>query len=388
MAVSVSTIADRVRVRINSISGGRVEDSDIREFINNFFRFSRRKYLLPWTKRTQDLEIYDGVTTYPAPSDLVVPIEPQKYISEDQDDNLNFHSTTQKEFARNLNNQNDFAIDWERGTKFLNIRHSEGIGGSTISTLDDVDADGTWSVSGDGSGLDEDTGNFIQGSASLFFNVTNSGNTVTLTNSNFTALDLSEGYENASTIFFDLFLPVTGLSSVRIRLGSSASNYVQRTVTTNFDGSEEKVGWNLIGLPWDSSASSTSPTLTAINYCQIVLTGTPTGSRYRIDNLRIKKKKNILLPYYSNLLATDSAGTTYKELVTAQDDLVLGDEDFLECCTLWATLDSFKYKIKDKDGVALVQPDLNDALKALATRYPSQEARVSTNYFSLGLLRA
>src|SRR3990167_4897662 len=134
MAISVSTIEDRVRVRANTISGGRVESQDIREFINNFFRFSRRKYLLPWTKRTQDLEIYDGVYSYPAPSDMVVPIEPQKYISENQNDNLNFHATTQREFARNLNNQNDFAVDWERGTKFLNIRHNEGIGGSTIST--------------------------------------------------------------------------------------------------------------------------------------------------------------------------------------------------------------------------------------------------------------
>lgn len=387
MAQTVSTIADRVRVRANTISGGRLEDSDIREFINNFFRFSRRKYLLPWTKRTQDLEIYDGVYVYPAPSDLVVPIEPQKYISADQNDNFNFHSTTAKEFARNLNNTNDFAIDWERGTKFLNIRHSEGVGGSQIHNMDDVDDNGTWSVTGDGSGLDEDTGNFIEGSASLFFNVTNSGNTVTLTNSNFTALDLSDGYENASTIFFWLYLPVTGLSSVRIRLGSSASNYVQRTVTTNFDGSEEKVGWNLIGLPWDGSASSTTPTLASITYCQILLTGTPTGSRYRIDDLKIKKKKNILLPYYSNLLANNNAGTGI-ELVSAQDDSVLGDEDFLECCTLWATLDAFKYKIKDKDGVALIQSELNDALKALASRYPSQEARVSTNYFSLNLLRA
>src|SRR3990167_9692158 len=198
MAVVVSTIADRVRVRCNTISGGRLEDSDIREFINNFFRFSSRKYLLPWTKRTQDLEIYDGVYSYTAPTDLVVPIEPQKYISEDQNDTFNFHATTQREFARNLNNQNDFAVDWERGTKFLNIRHNEGLGGSLIHNMDDVDENGTWAVSGDGSGLDEDTGNFLEGAASLFFNVTNSGNTVTLTNSNFTALDLSTGYDGAS----------------------------------------------------------------------------------------------------------------------------------------------------------------------------------------------
>ncbi len=55
MAVSVTNIVDRVRVYTNSISGGRLEDGDIREFVNNFFRFSRRRFLLPWSERVTEL---------------------------------------------------------------------------------------------------------------------------------------------------------------------------------------------------------------------------------------------------------------------------------------------------------------------------------------------
>src|SRR3990167_5129416 len=303
MAVVVSTIADRVRVRCNTISGGRLEDSDIREFINNFFRFSSRKYLLPWTKRTQDLEIYDGVYSYTAPTDLVVPIEPQKYISEDQNDTFNFHATTQREFARNLNNQNDFAVDWERGTKFLNIRHNEGLGGSLIHNMDDVDENGTWAVSGDGSGLVEDKQIFTEGSASLRFTVTGSGGTTTIVNSTFTAQDLTD-YEDKAYFFLELICPsanTSALTSIRLRIGSSSSAYWQMTPTTRHRGDSINAGAGLIGFDWSTATEVGSPSVTAINYAQFVITHPTSGINgvYRIDNFFVALPTYYQLPYYS-----------------------------------------------------------------------------------------
>src|SRR3990167_9452594 len=332
----VSDFISRVRNYINSNTQGRVEDSDIQDYINEWFRFSRTRYLLPWSERTTELKVFPGIFSYASPSDFVTAKPPQRQISASQNDDTAFHSTTQKEFARNRFLANYFDVTWERDTKYLQIRYTNTLGEQVGHTLDSVDDNGTWAVAGDGSSLVADSGIFREGSASLRFDVTNSSNSVTLTNSDMTAIDLSAStssvtnpdFKNNSYVFFWVYLPVTGVTSIAIKWGSGSGDYYTNSATANYDGSALRVGWNLIGVAWPTTDTGT-PDDEAINYLQVTLTGATTGNGYRVDHISFKKWVNLDLHYYSNQLCTNTGGT-YQESISASSDVIIGDLDFIE----------------------------------------------------------
>lgn len=389
----VSDFTNRVRNYINSNTQGRVEDSDIRDYINEWFRFTRTRYLLPWSERTTELMVFPGVFNYAAPSDFVTAKPPQRQISADINDDTAFHSTTQKEFARNRFSTNFFDVTWERETKYLQVRYIQTVGEQIAHTMDTVTDNGTWAVGGDGSGLVSDTGIFREGSASLRFNVTNSSKSTTLTISDMTAINLSAStstvtnpdFKNNSYVFFWVYLPVTGMTSAAIRWGSSSSDYYSASATTNYDGSAFRVGWNLIGVAWPTSDTGT-PDDTAINYLLVTLTGAATGNGYRVDHITFKKWVNLDLHYYSNQLAKNNAGT-YIESVSANDDEILGDLDFIEGAIYFVGKSCAEYKLSDATMRAIFEPKLQYALRQLDRRYPSQEFKVSSSYINRGLER-
>ena len=262
--LSVSILQDRVHNRTVTIDGGDIDNSKIQLYANDFLRWSRQRYLLPWGRQTQQLLVFSDVVRYPSPSGMVTLIEPQKYPNEN--DTSGFHTTTQPEFVRRRETCNLFGVEWIKGTKFLNVRHT-GSTNSRIHDMDDIDANGTWAVGGDGSNLAEDTGIKRQGGASLRFDVTNSSSLVTLTNSTLTALNLAAStsttgntdFEQNSYAFLWLFIPVgASLTSIALRWGSSSGNFWESTAqTTNFDGSAFQAGeWNLIGFDWRTATET------------------------------------------------------------------------------------------------------------------------------------
>src|SRR3990167_6436066 len=393
MSVIVSNFMSDVREYTQSISAGRLIDTAVRLYLNDFARESRRMFLLPWSRRTTELKVFEGIYNYAAPSDMVTPILPQRQISEDRRDDSYFQGMNQKDFARNNNSQNDFAVTWERTTKLLNIRYKNSLGSSVLHTMDDDNDNGTWSISGDSSTLIKDTGFFRVGAGSLRFNVTNSTNSVVLINSGMTAIDLDDdadisGFRLNSTAFLWLYLPITGLTGVDLRWGSSSSAYwsgVQQTA--NFDGTAFRVGWNLVGFPWDTATETGTVDESAINFARIALTGAATGVNYRVDHLVFKKFEQFDLPYYSNQLFTNSDGTSFKELVTANDDIILGDEDYIDAARKYVSMKAAQYNLK-KPGLAEIErQNYQAAIRSLKIRYPSQETKIQSRYFPQHLLR-
>lgn len=397
MAKSVQSFLDDVHAYTKTIDGGDVDDSDIVRYLNDFFKWSRRRYLLPWSRRTTELLVFPGVYSYASPSDMVAPIKPQKFLSDDTSDDTYFLSQSQPDFARNRNDRNDFAVNWEQTTKLLNIRYAGDAGEVVAHTMDDIATNGTWVVAGDGSGLAADTGIKLNGAGSLRFNVTSSSSLVTLTNDSITALDLQSStstvtnpdFQFNSYVFFALYLPVTGLTSIALRWGSSSGNYWSQSATTSYDGSAFRVGWNIIGLSWLTATETGTVDESAVNYLQARLTGAATGNNYRIDQISFKKFTQLNFPYYSrNLVQSTATIAPDKEFVTATaTDYIAGDEDFIDCATKYTVREIAKYELKNGDLFKFADTDLEEAVRNLSTRYPNLEAVPQTQWFNMSLLR-
>lgn len=350
-------------------------------YLNEWVRKAAQDYNLPWARRVTSLLVYTGVYEYAVPSDYRNIIAPEKPISEEERDDAWFLFQTQKSFARNQNSRNDLAVSYHRETPFFNIRYDDtALSNIILHDMNDVDADGTWSVSG-ATGLTEDKNVYRQGSTSIRFNVAAAG-TVTLTNSTFTARNLdSDSHTNRSKVFVWLFLPVTGVTSVELRWGSSASAYWSRSVTANHDGSSFDVGWNLLGFEWNGATETGTVDETAITYLRVSLSNAGAGNGYRVDHIVSRMPKEFDLNYYSKhvIKAIDN---TYKEFITANDDSILGDTEYEDCSVFYAVRQAARYTIKDADLAALAGADFETAFAALKVRHPNMAPKVQHTYMS------
>jgi len=379
-------------IRLNDMANTeKVDDAGWTRALNFSLRELRGRFALPWAERKAQLLVYPNVYKYASPSDMDRIKPPQRLLNSSNDDDSWFQATTQRSLARARDkSQNMVAIAHDRTTKYLMVRYNSDASESVLHNLDDVDDNGTWAGSGDASGAATDTGVFFDGAGSVRFTVTNSSNSAVLTNSAMSAVDLTD-YEDRSRIFFSLYVPVSGLTAVALRWGSSSSAYWEVTsLTTQHHGAAIEVGaWNLFSAVWNSSTTeSGTPDKAAVNFARVALTNAGTSSTYYLDHLVFRRFEELELPFYSKNLVLDANGSTYKETLAENvgEDQIVGDSDFDELVIHGALKFVAKFILKDADLLMIANSDYEKLSRVMETRFPSQEARISINYYPLDRL--
>ena len=366
---SIQDIFTKVQNYNNNISY-RFDIEDIKLYSNDFVNEMRRSSKFPWNRKYGSLFVFNDVINYPIFDDLEDICSPQDPYP--QNDSNNFQETNQDSLAQNVNNFSKITTDYINGKKVIALRYNTGNHDITVDDFSDITK---WILSGDASNLFLDNTYTRVGDNSLAFTITNNLGYSKLTNLSLN-LDLSSFIDFGSSF---LYLFLQAATSVNIKFGNNASNTWDVTINNNFDGSDFTLNWNLIGVSFYQSNKIGNPDKTLpVTYCEITI-NTTTSGLYRLNGFQFKNFKELTLPYYSKNFFKDSAGIT-KEYCTEADDILLGDNEYDDCCRTWNYMKVAAKKIKDADMITGSTAEYKNALKALRVNYPDLRANKSSMY--------
>lgn len=264
--------------------------------------------------------LWNQVWDYACPSDLkgdrVIDISPQ-FIRIPGD---LFNQTYNQAFDINKNLPevaSDFTIQWNNQVKTIRINDTSLPQGVVLDTCEATDG---WTANATASNLTLDNQNFASGSGSLSFDVTTGTGSISKTLA--ATLDMSNQLNQAS-LFYYLYLPTgSALTSTAIRWGSDASNYYTRTLTTTSEGNAFATGWNLIRADWLGATVVGSPTVTAIDYVDILVTVTSNQTAIKVDNIVSNMGLYRTIEYYSKYMFRNAITGAFQETVLDNSDLI------------------------------------------------------------------
>lgn len=327
MAYSISNLKDDLEGVIGAASLDSIKN--LTPLINRASRHVLAEIDPAETKRTAALAsgIFDDVYDYAAPADLkgkkVIDIRPQ--VSRGKKDAFNQVFT--KEFDRRKLLET-FQVNDTDYVKTIRLSASAPVAAKVLHDMDALAANGSWTASGDASGLAVDTITKVSGAAALSFDLAANGTQGVLTNSTFTQVDLTDEDE-AGSLFLWLYVPSTAFfTSLELRWGNDASNYWARTVTTPHDGNALKQYWNLFRFDWNGATETGTVNPAQIDYLRVAVnySSTTAVSNLRIDKIMAALPIPFELVYYSKYIFRSSAGT-WKESMDTDSDLINLDTD-------------------------------------------------------------
>lgn len=363
-----------------TIIGQRVSDADFLLYANRANKHFMTGYKMPTTERQSDLLLFTGVYEYPLPSDFIGIMQPRKPYG---NFSPTFENQTPRTIARDLSGKKT-GIKFDRETPFLIVQDDEG-NKANLHDCSSLTDNGTWSVSGDGSSLVLDEQIFTEGNSSLRFTITGSGGTTTLVNSTITSpVDITD-YLTQGWAFLDLQCPsgnTTALTSVRLRIGSDASNYYEIMATTRHRSNTILGGWGLVGFDMSTKTTTGTPTDTAIDYIQVLITHGTSGinGTYRLDNIFLSLPTYYQLPYYSkNNIKSDTS--VYQESITETGDTILCPVEFNEAYVYKVLEIAATERIRDAALANYWRGELMPKEKALKSAYPNQQSRPQYKWY-------
>jgi len=349
--------------------------------LDSAIRDLRRSLNPQWTLKKTTLRIFSDVLEYPLATDhaaLAI------LDSNDQDkpfgDRPRYVFTSIRDFYEDPTYRNDVAEIWNNGTKYLGVRNtSEDDMGST--TVDEPATATDYTVSGDGGTPVIDSVFFKTGSTSVRIPITASSGTFTVTDTPGTVRDTN--YKRSyyfRWVYFD-----SAPTSVTLKFGADASNYLEATITAQFSGSPFVADdWNL--LAFDLNTATETGTVTGtFAYESIAVVGHGTGNFY-MDASYMKRWKLQDYWYYSSYNVSNAAGTS-SSVYFAEDgttytgtDVLLGDSKYHDVIIYQACV----YLLADSKEEVLkqeVKGYANAAYKELQRDYPDLSLVMTTNYF-------
>lgn len=372
-----SAIADNQQ-RSNTV-GQRLSDSDFILFFNDALNYFYTNLKLPTCQRKWSMIAYPSVTDYALPDDFIGIIEPQKPSGQGSP---NFNHTTERAF-RHWPYGRTTSIAWDREVAYLILNETTG-SQTFVNQCDSLTDGGTWAVSGDGAGLFIDNQTMSQGEGSLAWTTTAAGGTTTLTCTNLSPVDLTN-YIKLGKVFVDPGCPDSNtnpLTSVTLKLGSSAGDYYSMTATLRNKGSAILNGFGLVGFDFNSKTTVGVPVDTNIVYAQVILSHGLVGVNgiYHLDNIFLAQGSYYDIPYYSKNNVKDAAGV-YKAKVTATDDTILCPDDLDLCISLKMLEIAAAIRLKDTGLASYFARELKPKENYLKSKYPRMESRNQTSYY-------
>lgn len=213
-----------------------------------------------------------------------------------------------------------FTMNFNTGVKTIRVNAPFLNPPVIVDNIEAISENGTWAATGTASNLAVNNSNFVQGAGSLQFNVATGA--AHLENSTLTTVNL-EDVEDQASFFTYVYVPTGAtLTSVNLRIGSSASNYWTLTVTQNQQATAFVNGWNLCQFTWSSMTETGSPDASAIDYARITLNVTGSMTACLVNGLNSILGSILEYEYYSKYLFRDSITGAFQETVTDDSNLV------------------------------------------------------------------
>ena len=397
MAISITTFKARVAPKLHGTTLAKLSGAfyDKMYEASGSFRSKIKPHSLIRRARIENA-IYDKIYNYTIESDVeadsIIDIRP---IGERSSQDALRGSFSQEFDIRKENDS--FAIEFINGAKTLRLS-KELTARTVLHRADSLTLEGTVTLGGDASNASIDTLDYISGNGSIKFDLSGSTGQATITIALDTAIDLSDLLDLGALFEWLKFPTVSRLTSVQLKYGSSDSVYWHETATAAHDRSFTSAGdnaWMLLRHEWADASESGSPDeddAEAIDYLQIVINYTAGAalSNVKLDNITAALGEAWETVYYSNRLFTDSTGATWKEIPTAETDLIQLDGADDNTAYLYEFMLSSLQEAKgknNKDDLKFYRDQLGDKDRdtglygRLSRKYPDQSVIRQTVYY-------
>ncbi len=276
---------------------------------------------VPEASGIQDISLYAGVFDYPIDTNIyeadLIDIRPQGVSRPIWDFTV---KTNQANFDRTKGyywNGTRAAFQYNNGTPIIRI-----VSQSTVETelLDSMNATIGWTAAGTASSLAQSTSSYWQSPASLRFNVTTGTGTLTKA---INTVNLSS-YVGVGVAFLAVQIPdATNLTSISLKLGSSASDYYSVTSTSGFTGAWTSDNWLLVPFDFSTAITVGSPDWSAVDYAEISIVTADTQTNFYAGSLFISQPYPHQILYQSPAIYLATGTSTPTTTITANTDEII-----------------------------------------------------------------
>jgi hypothetical protein len=292
----------------NSFSSpNKIIEDAVRSVINNIDLVESKRVapLLP--------AVYSGDYLYAYPDDASVITDIIPYTG------MNPFSDTIKSGGWEMDKYNDtssvvFSTDYINGVRILRIKPGLQANDTTtqINACNSLTADGTVTATGDAGNLGLNTITFLNGNASLDFDIIPSTGSATISIASMTARDVSS-ITRDGVFSVGVFIPkelVGFLSSVALRIKNDTSNYISMSSAVTGYGGSFVEGFNILRFSRRTATVTGTFVETNITAIDIIMAHTAAGvvRGVKIDAITATKGVGYIIKYYSknNFISGDT----------------------------------------------------------------------------------
>jgi len=323
--------------------------------------------------------VHDDVYNYALPSDFNSLIDLLPQDDRDSWDKAFRRYAGQFDLQKAIK-QKTISIEGDGGSKIIRINWRSRQG-KTYHNMNSLTANGTWSAVGDATGLKANTIFKISGSGSIEFDLVTSGDGIE--NTTATAIDLTDHDEVADVFVWVYFGSTSNVTSVSGLWGNDLTTNFWTSVaqTTQADGTDFKVGWNLIKFPWSTATETGTVAPATVDSFRLTVAATGAINNIRFDNIIFSIGRNFDIKYYSKFLFENSAGTKIS-LPTTEDDTVLIDNDSLPIF-LFELLKAMAHQVEGTDSafdISYAQAELQELYPHFRSEHSDQRTKAVGNY--------
>ena len=385
-----STLLSTLLNRMNRYqAAATVEEQYKVRDIDDAIRTLKRSYDLPFFQRKGSLKVFQGVYEYPPASDHDYLI----YVDRQQQDlpfgsKLRARYTSMRQFYEDPDGRNQVAEIWNQNALTIGVRDKAGRWeGLASQVLDPASSTTDHTASADASNLAVSLVNFVTGSSSLQFTNTNVTNAATVT-------DTFTGFTDSNYLskwYFRWVYFAAVPTSVTLKFGVDASNYLSATVTAQFSGQAFAAGqWNFLAFDLNAAtATGTVSTASVFAYEAVTLNTAATGVYY-LDASYLKGWDLLDYWYYSKYAVALTGSTVANQQaffnsseVYATSSALVGDDEWADCVIYVALMNT----LADEENAsvrATIEPKLAAAMTALEAKWPDARPLVTTNRYQFG----
>lgn len=287
------------------------------------------------TKRKMTLvpNLVNGPFLYPLPSDCLadaiidIPAQATRYDGE-------FTLVPAEQFMRNPQ-RGDIAVDDYNGIRVLLIDSRTPDHSVTIDpiTVEDSGGGNTWDAFGDAENVRTDSDQYITGSGSVAFDIdATAGTTAGIEKTDLPSVDLSEFIGHVGLfVTYARLTSATGVTNLKLRLGSNNLNYYEFTITVRLDGTALVAGQNPVGFDALTYTTTGSPDSADITYAALFmtkLTSKVSEYGYAFNLLEARKGQYADVKYYTKYPWYSAAGAYIANSTTTTDKLLADTDEF------------------------------------------------------------
>lgn len=358
--------------------------------IDEALRTQRRSVKPPWVIKSTTLRVFENVFIYPVPDDHDYLAYLDNQLNQQTSPSLNgkrnayFVYTSLEQFYENVNNRNKLSDIWDSGSRYLGVRYNPIDASQALTSSSDITE---YTASGDASGLFSETVVTIDDTDSIGFVVTHSSNVALI--SDVIAQPISNVDYKSNYYFRWAYFYNNTPTSVQLRFGTDASNYLYGNVSAQFSGQAfQPNNWNLLAI--DLNTASTLGTINDNNFAYeaIQFTGLASGTYY-INNAYLRTWNLFDYWYYSKYNVKTEAATVADQQFFFDDDTnaysvedsLVGDSEWIDVIVFDAILTTLADN-QNKDVITQIQTKRDVAWNNLLLKYPDMAPVIITQSYN------